>query len=94
MTNSTIGNRVINGLMKHSDSTNKNLCKHIAWTLGIMLVLLAGFNPAAMAQNHGNKPVSGTTGTVANHSSNTGPMVQRTKTLSANGRQVQLTVSG
>ena len=88
MTNSTIGNQVINGLMKKRDRMDKFVRKHLALVLGFMLMLLAGFQPAVLAQNHNNKPGYGVTGSVANHN------VQCTKMLSTDGRQVQFTVSG
>ena len=90
MTNSTIGNQVINGLMKKRDRMHEFMRKHLALVLAFVLVLMAGFQPAALAQNQGNKPGYGVTGSVANHNAS----VQCTKMLSTGGRQVQFTVSG
>ena len=87
MTNSTMANPGAKNLVKTNKRTNNTVRKHIALTLGFMLVMLAGFQPAAWAQNHGNNPASGS---VANQASS----VQCTKVLSTNGRQVQFTVSG
>ena len=53
--------------------------KNLALALGFMLLMLAGFTPAALAQK-GN--------------SNSGTVVECKKALSTDGRQVELTVSG
>ncbi|MBQ9435938.1 MAG: InlB B-repeat-containing protein, partial [Bacteroidales bacterium] len=94
MTNSTTGNRVINGLMKHNDSTNKKVRKHFALALGFLLMLLTGLAPAATAQNHGNKPAGGYANTTAQQHPMAGSVTLAKSLTAPDGRQLSLSVSG
>ena len=83
-------NQGFNVQTKPNNHTAKTMRKHIAYTFGLIFVLLAGLNPEALAQSQSKLPVSNT----ANHNPLAGVLTTSKSFATYDGRALLFTVKG